>query len=395
MSSLVVFPFKSEDVEIFTRNIREALSHPAVGSVLCIGLEKNECYRAVADLAATESRLDVIVQDRLGSKRPGKGDGMNTGLHFFLDQTEYERLHFYDSDIKTFTRVWIVRAEEAADEGYQVVRHYFPRASTDAMITWMITKTGFATVAPHTQLSHIEQPLGGELLITREVAEMLYQDENVLAQSDWGIDTVYTWKMFHNGFSLYETYQEAGKIHKLYSQLTDIKTMLIECFAAIQSLREAQLTARAIRHDIEQPKAVPESVKQKTAYDIEGTMGLLMEDWTERQAHLLDYFPDTIRAAMRQCQIKPRFGFMDEAAWFTVYNILLDHFDVEDEDWQNLLFKFWVARVLDYTTQSALRGYDYAISHLHGMIEQYRMESLRILEARSRARRRTKLSGVG
>jgi len=395
MSSLIVFPFKSEDTDIFSRNIREALSHPAVSAVLGIGFEHNECYRAMEDQFGSHSRVRFLVQDRLGARRPGKGDGMNTGLRVFLDHPEYERLHFYDANIKTFTREWIARAEEGADEGYQVIRHYFPRASTDAMITWMITKTGFALIAPQTQLTQIEQPLGGELLLTREVAGTLFQDDAVRAQSDWGIDTLYTWTTFHHGFSLYETYRETGKIHKLYGRLTDLKTMLIECFAAIQALRDAPAIARAVRHDIEPPTPAPEDVRRKTAYDVEGTMNLLMEDWTDRQAQLLDQFPDSIRDAMLQCRTKPRFGFMDEAAWYSVYRILLDAFDPADEDWGRLLFKLWVARVLDYTMQTALKGSEYAVSQLHGMVERYRLKALREMEAEYRGRRRTRMSGVG
>ena len=72
------------------------------------------------------------------------------------------------------------------------MRHYFPRASTDAMITWMITRPGLAMCWPTTVLPDIGQPLGGEVLFTREVAESLHVDPNVQAQSDWGIDTRYT-----------------------------------------------------------------------------------------------------------------------------------------------------------------------------------------------------------
>ncbi|HKJ69173.1 MAG TPA: hypothetical protein VKA68_14540, partial [bacterium] len=334
MGSLAIFPFKSEDIDVFKRNISEALSQPAVEAVLCVGYEQNACYDAIAGMAEHNTALTVILQDRLGTKRPGKGDGMNTGLQYFLDRTDHARVHFYDSDIKTFSREWITRAEHAADNGFQVVRHYFPRASTDAMITWNITKTGFALLWPQTRLPAIEQPLGGELLLTREVAEAMVDDARVLAQSDWGIDTLYTWKMFNHGFSLYETYREVGKIHKLYGRLTDIKSMLIECFAAVQSLQSEPVFNSTIRHEVEQPQGVPESVKRKTAYDIEGTLTLLMDGWTDRQQELLDYFPERISLPMLECQKRPRFGFMNEETWFEVYHILLQEFRADDPDWQ-------------------------------------------------------------
>ena len=84
---------------------------------------------------------------------------------------------------------------------YSVVRHYFARASTDAMITWMITKTGFSLLWPDSELPWIEQPLGGELLFKRPVVEHLVKDDRVRAQSDWGIDTLYTFSTFRQAFA--------------------------------------------------------------------------------------------------------------------------------------------------------------------------------------------------
>lgn len=374
--SLVVFPFKSEDNEVFTKNIREAAAHSRVGAVLCVGYEENECYKgiqaAIPEIEKESGKeIRLILQERLGNKRPGKGDGMNTALKHFLKETDYTRIHFYDSDIVTFSQDWISQAEDAGDEGYQVVRHYFPRASTDAMVTWMITKTGFAVLWPDTELPFIEQPLGGELMMNREVAEALINNEAVLARSDWGIDTAYTWAMAREKFSMFETYVSAGKLHKLYGALSDLKDMALECFNTIQELREEELDTRGILHRIERPGPVPEAVKEKTAYDLEGSLGLLMNGWTERQIELLAHFPHNVREGMRECPRRPRFRFMDDETWFKTYKILLEEFDFTDEDWRELLFKLWLARVLNYTTTVALRGYDYALHHLYKMIESF------------------------
>jgi mannosylglycerate synthase len=376
MSSLVVFPFKSEDIEVFQGNIRKAAAHPRVEAVLCVGHSENSCYRQIKEVIPTietETRKEVhlLIQERLGHKRPGKGDGMNTALRYFLEETDYERLHFYDSDIVSFTGEWISRAEEAADEGYQVVRHYFPRASTDAMVTWMITKTGFALLWPDTELPFIEQPLGGELLITREVADRLFKDKLVIDRSDWGIDTVYTWAIARNKFSMYETYISVGKLHKLYGTLSDLKEMVVECFNTIQELQGEEIETEGMAHRVERPGPVPEEVKKKTAYDLEGSLLLLMENWTGRQVELLDLFPQDVREGMGECRRRPRFKFMDEESWYETYRILLGEFDFEDGDWQELLFKLWISRVLNYTSSIALRGYDYALYYLYKMIERF------------------------
>ena len=68
---------------------------------------------------------------------------MNTALRRAA-ATGFERVHFYDADIINFDNMWIDGAEEAADKGYDIVRHRFPRASTDAMITWMVTRPSLA-----------------------------------------------------------------------------------------------------------------------------------------------------------------------------------------------------------------------------------------------------------
>lgn len=376
MRSLIVFPFKSEDVAVFRKNICEAAFHSRVGEVLCVGYEENECCKevqaAIPEIERESNKeVRLILQERLGDKRPGKGDGMNTALKYFLEETDYQRLHFYDSDIETFSQEWITQAEAAADQDYQVVRHYFPRASTDAMVTWMITKTGFAVLWPNTELPFIEQPLGGELLLTREVAARLHEDERSVRQSDWGIDTAYTWLMAANEFSLYETYVPIGKVHRLYTTLADLQDMAIECFSTIQQLKGERVDTARMVHRMERPGPVPDRVKEKTAYDLEGSLHLLMENWSEKQLELLGHFPQKVREGMSECRIRPRFEFMDAESWYETYKVLLAHFDPTDGDWRELFFKLWIARVLNYTIKVALRGYDYALFYLYQMVEGF------------------------
>ncbi|MGY4706148.1 mannosylglycerate synthase domain-containing protein [Candidatus Bipolaricaulota sp. J31] len=373
--SLVVFPFKEEDPEVLLSSVKVALAHPRVKEVLCVGASEDHCFRAVSAAAPELTRthgksVAVIIQERIGEMRPGKGDGMNTALKYFLERTDHERLHFYDADIVSFSEEWITKAEEAADEGYQVVRHYFPRSSTDAMITWMITRTGFALLWPRSTLPWIEQPLGGELLLTREAAEKLFSDLRVRRQSDWGIDTLYTFSMVAHGLSIAEIYIDAGKLHKLYGALTDLKTMLIECFSAVQSLKD-EIVPEGTTHRIEYPGPVRQEMKERIGYDFERTLWLLRENWTDRQVELLELFPKEVREGLLTSRQYPRFSFMDEDTWAEVYRVLLAHFDARDADWAELLFKLWIARVLQYTVTVALRGYDYALYYLHRMVARY------------------------
>ena len=150
---------------VVSANLATAAHHPRVSRVLAVGAGRGRLFdhlttEAERRAASTGKPVDVVLQDRIGNRRPGKGDGMNTGMRHFLAGDE-QRLHFYDADITNFDVSWIDGAEEAADAGYSIVRHFFPRASTDAMITWMITRPMFAIGHPTSALWRIRQPLGG------------------------------------------------------------------------------------------------------------------------------------------------------------------------------------------------------------------------------------------
>lgn len=378
--SLVVFPFKKERPEVVVENIRVAAGHPRVARVLCVGYEKEETYLAIDEArqsVASDSgkKIDLVIQDRIGTKRPGKGDGMNTALRYFLDETDLERIHFYDADITSFGPEWITKAEEAADLDYGVVRHYFPRASTDAMITWFITRTGFALLFPLSELPWIEQPLGGELLFQREVVENLVADERVMAQSDWGIDTLYTFCTTQYGVSMFESYVQAGKAHALYGRLTDLRTMLIECFAAVQSLKDVEVDGSMV-HRIEYPDVVPHNIAEKVGFEFETTLALLPEQWTDRMIDRLELFPTPVAEGLRANQQGyPVFGFMGREDWAESYHVFLENFVHGDDDWEQLLFKAWLCRVLNYTSKSAVRGFSYSARYLHRMVFDYMREA--------------------
>ena len=374
--SLVVFPFKNEDPAVATGNVWIAARHERVSEVLCVGSRRDAAYASIESaagevLAETGTPVRLMLQERIGTLRPGKGDAMNTGIAWFLDQSQSERVHFYDADITSFGPAWISRAEAAADRGFPVVRHYFARASTDAMITWLITRPGFALTWPDTALPDIGQPLGGELLYTRPVAQALHGDPGVRKQSDWGIDTRLTIATTAAGFATAETYAPEGKIHKLYGSLTDIETMVVECFAALQRASKTDVPVGTV-HEQEPAGEIPEVVQQKMAYSVGDSVGLLRDGWTDRQLQLLELFESDVRIGMAASRDYPRLGFFDADLWGAAFRVLLESFDASDRDWRALLFKLWVARVLSYTVTEAVRGYDSAMEYLEGTIRGYR-----------------------
>lgn len=393
--ALVCFPFKKEHVPTVLRNVDIAAKHPKTKLVLLAAAQDNDCFQEISKALQVKALstnpfpvpVRIEVQSRLGTNlRAGKGDGMNSALQYFLKAHEMadnnlseplERIHFYDADIESFDEVWITKAEEGAALGYDVVRHYFPRSSTDAQVTWQVTKVGFALLWPRTTLPWVQQPLGGELCFTRPVVEAFMADERVVRQSNWGIDTLYTFVCAQKGFSLLEAYMPQGKLHALYGGLRDLRTMLCECFAAVQSLKDESVETAPTVHRIDPPAAVPASVTTKIGYDVEKSLKLLRENWNDRQLELLTLFRSDIQDGLLGASEWPEFQFMDEEAWVCAYKVFLEHFDLEDEDWKEILFKMWVARVLNYTIRHVLRGYHVALQANTDMVMKLHMKRSR------------------
>jgi len=358
---------------VVLRNLRAAAGNSAVGLVVAITGDHEKTNQAIrTGIEDLGERVRVLPQGRLGNLRPGKGDAINTGLKVFLEDTDLERIHFYDADIKTFDGDWISKAEAALDLGFQAVRHFYPRAATDAMITWMVTRLGFALLWPRSPLASIEQPLSGELAFTREAASILAADPRVKSQSDWGVDTAITFATIAHGLSLYESYIARGKDHALYSSLSDIKVMMGECLAALQRLR-FPVTAFTVpaKRVSEPPDSVPEQIAQQLGFDVEATQRLLARDWTTRQDALLTgLFPENVATGAKMWQQWPDTSWMNEETWLTTLTILLDRYEPDDQDWRELAFRLWVGRVLHYTLRIAPRGHAFADEYLHEMVNR-------------------------
>ncbi len=374
----VCFPFKREDLDVFQRNVKEALSHPRVGKVILVGYNENETYKGIAKfieelLPDDKERLVLIKQKRLGKKRrAGKGDGMNTAIMHFVRETSEEFLHFYDADIKSFSKSWIDRVQKRLDEGYDVVRCFYPRAYTDAMVTWNITRTGFAYVWPDTILPDIEQPLGGELGFSREVAKRVSEDKVVLGASDWSIDTALTLAFARYKVKLYEVYIKEGKRHKLYGRLSDLETMAVECFGFIRENKTLVINTDGMIYHKDDTATVPEEYKTRIAFDIDGTVKEFREGWTKGMKDLLvKYFPENIHFKVFSAISNGDCEFMTPELWFSAYEIFMEHFDPEVKEWRKLLFKLWVLRVLNHA-KLALKDPQESLKSLKEMVEFFR-----------------------
>jgi mannosylglycerate synthase len=377
--SLVVIPFKAEAPDLVASNLATAARHESVDEVWAVAAEMGDGPSRVAKLAraiSVETGKPVLVmeQERIGALRPGKGDAMNTAIHRAAGQGR-ERAHFYDADITNFDSTWIEGAERAADRGYGVVRHRFPRAATDAMITWMITRPGLARIFPGTLLPRLNQPLGGEILLTRPALESLGTSDLVRRRSDWGIDTILTYASSVLGLGLYEHHVPDGKRHALYGSLDELRDMLLECLDSVASLRGLPPPPPGSAHASDPPTPAPADLSRTVAYDIEGTRRLLGAEWSQAEARLAGTLPGTIGARLLASSPDDDFSFMDALTWFDVHGFLLDGFVLGNPAWEALAFRLWLTRVLAYTTTQALDGYQEAMAYLESTIEDYELRA--------------------
>ena len=373
--SLVVFPVNEEDPAVVVSNLSVAAGHERVEEVWAVTAGNPDMTAslesAAAELAtAHDTPIAVLPQERVGTLRPGKGDAMNTAIRAAAERG-FARAHFYDSDITNFDRGWIDGAESAADRGYGVVRHRFPRAATDAMITWMVTRPGLAMLFPGTILPRVGQPLGGEILLSRKAVELLAADHAVSNRSDWGIDTVLTHATSTMGLPVYEHLVEQGKLHALYGSLGELRTMVLECLDAVAALKGGEAPQPDAVFHADPPAPVPESLKSTEAFDMEASFSLLAGEWSGAEARLAGTLPGDIGKRLASVSDPSDLVFMDEERWGETLRFLIEGFRLGDEAWESLAFRLWLARVLAYATGPVRRGYDGALAYLEATIRRY------------------------
>jgi mannosylglycerate synthase len=338
------------------RTLLEAQSHPAVELALGIHGNNERVTAAVEDSIKSVPAVRLIPQARIGALRPGKGDAINTGFRFFLDESRYERLHFYDADIKTFHRGWIERAESALDLGFDAVRHFYPRSPTDGMITWMVTKPGFGLLWPNSVLPRIQQPMAGEIAFSRSAAAVISGDRAVSAQSDWGIDTAITHRTVGHGLSIYETFAPEGKDHQLYGSLDELKTMFLECLHTLQRLRTVG-PPMAARHEQEPTTATASPITERIAYDIEASRQILGRPRTADEQAILDRHFDGGEQGV------------DTRTWLRTLRVLLDHFQPASPDWHEVAYRLWIERVISHSDTIAEMTYEKAMMRLTAAVD--------------------------
>ena len=158
----------------------------------------------------------------------GKGAAMITGMKSAIEDSDV--IFFCDSDISSITPDWVDRlVHEVANGQADECRGTFDRARDDALITKHITRPLLATYFP--ELSHIRQPLGGELALSSEIAEKLINGHVLPPTHSWGIDT---WLLLNTSLlgGRIKEINLGEKLHKP-KEISDLRSMLTECFREI------------------------------------------------------------------------------------------------------------------------------------------------------------------
>jgi mannosylglycerate synthase len=370
--STVAIPFMDEDPALVLANVQTAASHPRVERVWAVG-RSDDVERQVGEIArSTGTAIELVPDQRIGAYRPGKGDAMNTALQRAAAEG-VDRLHFYDADITNFDSGWIDGAEKAADSGFDAVRHSFPRAATDAMVTWLVTRPMLAMKFPGSVISRIGQPLGGELLLNGPAIGKVASFSGVAERSDWGIDTVLTHAMVANGLPLYEHHVASGKAHTLYGSLQELRTMLVECFDAVTGLPDDTLPATDHTRDPETP--APATLRAQTGYSVEKTRPLLSIELAPGEKDAIEALPYSFPALIGRMIENGDVSFLDEETWWEFLALSRKLFRLGDAAWEGLLFRMWTGRVLHYTDNYVTQGYDAALAYLTRTISNYQQEA--------------------
>lgn len=174
-------------------------------------------------------KIEVINEKKyVKTNEIGKGIGMITGAHEALKQN-FDRVAFIDGDIyNPNMSKWFQFLFDPLERDIDIVKAAFSRNPADGQITRHITKPLIAMFYPNAW--EIDQPLGGELALKREVLKDIFA-KGITPPYGWGIDTLITLKSLMYGYRMGEVYL-GQKMHGKKT-LTNLKKMFDQCFVEV------------------------------------------------------------------------------------------------------------------------------------------------------------------
>lgn len=178
-------------------------------------------------LKAKETKKIEVIHEKTFVKTDemGKGVGMINGGIAAIKQG-FDNIGYIDGDISCHNiSKWFSFLFDPLEDKVDIVKAAFSRNPTDGQITRHITKPLIAMFFPNAW--EINQPIGGELALKREVLEEIFT-KGITPPYGWGIDTLITIKSLMCGYRMGEVYL-GQKMHNKKT-LTHLKKMFVECF---------------------------------------------------------------------------------------------------------------------------------------------------------------------
>lgn len=238
----------------------QALDSDVVDKVIISDGSNEETFNRLKEKQT--KNIEVIHEKKyVETNEIGKGVGMINGGLAALKQG-YEKIGYIDGDISSPNiGKWFEFLFDPLDDNIDVVKASFLRHPTDGQITRHITKPLIAMFFPNAW--EINQPLGGELALKRDVIKNLFSKGSDPPYG-WGIDTFNIIKSLIYGYTVGEVYL-GQKIHNKKT-LTHLRKMFDECFIEAIHMIKYYYNLQ-VRKKIEPIVRVPSPFKKDAYFD--------------------------------------------------------------------------------------------------------------------------------
>ncbi len=183
--------------------------------------------------------------------------------------------------------------------GFQAVRHFYPRAATDAMITWMVTRLGFAAAVACLSASRPRATPLRRVGLSAERPQRLSQPtRGSRLKAIGGGHRDYVSRLLRMVFrSTSPTSPGARTTPSTLHWPTQSHDGRVPGRTPEVASTQRDGDIRNPRSDEREPSdSASEQITQQIGFDIEATQHLLAVDWNTRQEALLTaHFPDVHR----------------------------------------------------------------------------------------------------
>jgi glycosyltransferase involved in cell wall biosynthesis len=229
----VIFPTKNEESTI------EKVVHVASTSKFNPEIVVVDAYSSdnTSELAMKAGAVVIQQPEKIF---PGKGIAMKAGLGEAINNRGADIALFLDADIKNLSSDWVDRLVNALlQNNCDMSRGYYERQSRDAAVTKLIARPMLNIFFP--EVSHIEQPLSGEVCARRQMWQKLLNVPD--SPNGWGIDVWFLMETAMLGYHSKDIFL-GSKDHTSYEDYKDDVAKLSKMAEQV----EITIIREAIKH---------------------------------------------------------------------------------------------------------------------------------------------------